>query len=104
MYVVPAPHHWYQKELDPGVDLDLINPRTRPIYQKEIVSKSIQDRQVIILTYNPIGILVNLLGTRTEFVFPISAIPWNSESNSEFRKTDVGYDNYKIVHNQLQIT
>ena len=49
--LVPAPHHWYQKGLDPGVDLDLINPRTWPIYQKEIVSKLIQDRQVIILTY-----------------------------------------------------
>ena len=50
--IVPAPHHWYQKGLDPGVDLDLINPRTRPIYQKEIVSKSIQDRQVIYIKIN----------------------------------------------------
>ena len=50
--IVSSPHHWYQKGLDPGVDLDLINPSTWPIYQKEIVSKLIQDRQVIYIKTN----------------------------------------------------
>ena len=68
---VPAPDPWYHRELDPGVNLDQINPRTRPIYQKETLSKLIQDRKVIYIKINKqTRILTNLLGIEPKVRIP----------------------------------